>query len=60
MGTLRSHTDWSHQLTVNGVELGDPIELDNDPTTWEWDDPAYPNGEIDTDGNITPDTTNLP
>jgi hypothetical protein len=55
MGTLRSHTNWSHQLTVNNVELGDPVELDDDPTTWEWDDPALPNGIIDAEGNVTPD-----
>jgi len=55
MGTLRSLTDWSHQLTVNGVELGDPVELDADPTTYEWDDSRIPNGTIDAAGNVIPD-----
>lgn len=55
MGTLRSHTDWSFQLTINGCLLGDPVELDDDPTTWEWDDPLLPTGEIDADGNVIPD-----
>lgn len=57
MGTLRSLTDWSHQLTVNGVELGDAVELDDDPTTFEWDDSRIPNGLIDADGNVIPDDT---
>jgi len=60
MGTLRSHTDWSHQLTVNGVELGDPVELDDNPTTFEWDDPAFPDGEIDADGEVVPDESPMP
>lgn len=55
MGTLRSTTNWSHQMVVNGVELGDPVELDDDPTTFEWDDPAFPYGQIDADGVIIPD-----
>jgi len=57
MGTLRSLTNWSHQMTVNGVELGDPVELDDDPTTFEWDDSRIPNGLIDADGNVIPDET---
>jgi YD repeat-containing protein len=54
MGTLRSTTDHSG-TTVNGVLLGQPVELDDDPTTYEWDDSAFPSGEIDAEGNITPD-----
>jgi hypothetical protein len=60
MGTLRSTTDWSHQLTINGCELGDPVEIDGDPTTYEWDDGAFPNGEIDADGNVIVDESDIP
>lgn len=60
MGTLRSHTDWSHLMEYNGVELGDPVELDDDPTTWEWDDGAFPNGVVDEKGNVIPDEADLP
>ena len=60
MGTLRSLTDWSHLMSYNGVELGDPVELDQDPTTLEWDDAAFPNGEVDADGNVIPDEADLP
>lgn len=42
-------------LVFNGVMLGDPIELDGNPLTAEWDDPAFPNGVIDAEGYITPD-----
>jgi hypothetical protein len=55
MGTLRSLTNWSHQLSVNDVELGDPVELDGDPTTFEWDDNRLPNGEILADGTVVID-----
>jgi hypothetical protein len=54
MGTLRSTADHSG-LTVNGVLLGEPVEIDGNPETFEWDDSAFPNGEIDADGNVTPD-----
>jgi hypothetical protein len=60
MGTLRSTTNWSWQMSVNGVMLGDPVELDDDPTTWEWDDSRIPNGEIDADGNVIPDEPPMP
>jgi hypothetical protein len=47
---------WLEQgMVVNGVMLGDPIELDGNPLTAEWDDPAFPNATIDKDGKITPD-----
>ena len=54
MGTLRSLTDHSG-MSVNGVTLGDPVELDDDPATFEWDDSRLPNGEIDEEGSITID-----
>lgn len=60
MGTLRSTTNWSWQMSVNGVMLGDPVELDSDPTTFEWDDSRIPNGEIDADGNVIPDEPPMP
>ena len=55
MGTLRSLTNWSHQMSVNGVELGDPVVLDDDPTTFEWNDSRIPTGLIDAEGNVIPD-----
>jgi YD repeat-containing protein len=58
MGTLRSTTDHSG-LVVNGVLLGDPVDIDGDPETFEWDDSAFPQGEIDADGNITLDEEEL-
>lgn len=54
MGTLRSSTDHSGML-VNGIILGDPVELDDDPNTWQWDDNRIPNGEILADGTIVID-----
>jgi hypothetical protein len=54
MGTLRSTTDHSG-LVVNGVILGEPVEIDGNPETYEWDDSAFPQGEIDAEGNVTPD-----
>ena len=41
--------------TVNGVLLGEPILLGISPITVGWDDSALPSGEIDADGNVTPD-----
>ncbi len=47
---------WLEQgMVVNGVILGDPVELDGNPLTAEWDDAMFPNGTIDRAGNITPD-----
>lgn len=31
----------------NGVVLGQPVEIDGDPSTFEWDDAAFPNGTAD-------------
>lgn len=65
MGTLRcyewienedgTHTSAAQGLVVNGVLLGEPLELDGDPATAEFNDAAFPNGTIDAEGNITPD-----
>lgn len=66
MGTLRSYdieidpetgakTYLAQGLVVNGVLLGEPIEIDGDPNTAEWDDSAFPNGTIDRAGIVTPD-----
>jgi hypothetical protein len=66
MGTLRSYdieidpetgakTYLAQGFVVNGVMLGEPVELDNNPQTAEWDDAAFPNGVIDRAGIVTPD-----
>lgn len=56
MGTL-----WTIQTTIhdddtitptcqgyeyNGVLFGEPVELDNNPLTFEFNDSAFPNGEV--------------
>lgn len=51
MGLLWSYTNWTG-ATYYGVLLGDPVELDGDPNTFEWDDSAFPNGEILADGTV--------
>lgn len=59
MGTLRSLTTDPTGHTYNGVLLGEPVELDGDPSTYEWDDSAFPTGTVEVvDGEIvvTPDT----
>ena len=69
MGTLRSYdieivTDemgnetkiyLAQGLVVNGILLGEPIELDGDSGSAEWDDSTLPNGTIDRAGIVTPD-----
>lgn len=60
MGTLRSFTNWSHIKMVNDVLLGDPIEVDGDPATFEWDDARIPNGIIAEDGTVIPDEPPAP
>jgi len=54
MGTLRSFTNFTGSVYY-GVILGDPVELDDDPNTYEWDDSAFPNGEILADGTVKVD-----
>jgi hypothetical protein len=65
MGTLRcfewiidedgNKTSAAQGLVVNGVILGQPLEIDGDPASAEFDDSMFPNGIIDADGTITPD-----
>ena len=66
MGRLRSYdieidpetgakTYLAQGFVVNGVILGEPIELDDNPQTAEWDHPAFPNGVIDRAGIVTLD-----
>ena len=62
MGTLKSLTTQPQGHTYNGVLLGEPVELDGDPATAEWDDSAYPNGMCEVvDGEliVTVDQDNL-
>ena len=59
MGRLHSTTDHTG-LVVDGVTLGDPVELDDDPTTYEWDDHRIPTGEIMADGTIVIDEAPAP
>jgi len=66
MGTLRCY-EWVidpstgekrsavQGLTFNGVILGEPLEIDGDPSSAEFNDSAFPDGVIDADGYITPD-----
>ena len=42
-------------LVINGVLLGEPVQLDDDPATYEWDDSAFPNGIVMSDGTVIPD-----
>ena len=44
MGTLRSHLAKPTGSVYNGVILGQPVELDDDPHTYEWDDGEFPYG----------------
>lgn len=58
MGTLRSTSPEPQGQTYNGVLLGEPVEIDGNPETYEWDDSAYPNGEcavVDGELVVTPD-----
>ena len=45
MGTLRAFNIEPQGYEFNGVTLGEPVELDDDPSTFEWDDGRFPNGE---------------
>jgi len=65
MGTLRCYewienedgtkTSAAEGLIVNGVLLGQPLEIDGDPSTAEFDDSMFPQGIILADGTIIPD-----
>jgi hypothetical protein len=58
MGTLRALTIDPQGYEFNGVTLGEPVELDDDPATFEWDDSRFPNGlceVIDGELIVTPD-----
>ena len=44
MGTLRSLSSEPTGYEYNGVILGQPVELDDDPNTFEWDDGMFPTG----------------
>jgi hypothetical protein len=65
VGTLRCYewienedgtkTSAAQGLVVNGVLLGEPLELDLDPLTAEFDDGMFPQGIIMADGTIIPD-----
>ena len=53
MGTLRASTIDPQGYEFNGVTLGEPVELDDDPSTFEWDDSRFPNGECEViDGEL--------
>lgn len=51
MGTLWSFKNWTGSVYYN-VILGDPVEIDGNPDTFEWDDSAFPNGQILADGTV--------
>ena len=58
MGTLRSLTNEPTGYVYNGVILGQPVVLDDDPNTFEWDDGAFPYGTanvIDGELVVVPD-----
>lgn len=46
MGRLFSDTPEPTGQQVNGVLLGEPVEIDGDPTTYEWDDGAFPDAAV--------------
>ena len=55
---MRALTIEPKGYVCNGVTLGDPVELDDDPATFEWDDSRFPNGlceVIDGELIVTPD-----
>jgi hypothetical protein len=68
MGTLRCYqwienedgtrTSAVQGLIYNGVILGEPLEIDGDPATAEFDDGMFPQGiveNIDGQAVVTPD-----
>lgn len=53
MGTLRSN-ELLIGYEYKGIILGDPAELDGDPTTYEYDHERFPNGTVEIiDGELT-------
>lgn len=54
-GNLIEKKSAAQGLVINGVLLGEPLELDGDPATAEFDDSAFPNGTVDGQGNVTAD-----
>lgn len=53
MGTLRAFNIDPQGYVYNGVTLGEPVELDDDPSTFEWDDGRFPDGECEVvDGEL--------
>lgn len=46
MGTLRSTSLDAKGHSYRGITLGEPIELDGDLSTYEWDHGAFPSGEV--------------
>lgn len=58
MGTLRSLTDEPTGYIYDGVILGQPVDLDDDPQTFEWNDGVFPYGTanvIDGELVVVPD-----
>ena len=72
MGVLRSTTDMSHQVTVNGVEVGymafgrpdgspsEPGDVAGVGTFYVAADGAFPTGVLHGDGTVTPDPEETP
>ena len=54
-GNLVSKTSAAQGLVVNGVLLGEPLEIDGDPATAEFDDSMFPTGVVYPDGTVVPD-----
>lgn len=63
MGRLWSYDPRCQGHEVNGIVLGEPVEIDGDPATLEWDDSAIPNGMCyvndDDQLEVIPDETDL-
>jgi len=54
-GNLIEKKSAAQGLVVNGVLLGEPLEIDGNPSTAEFDDSAFVQGIILADGTIIPD-----
>jgi hypothetical protein len=58
MGTLRAFTIDPKGYAFNRVTLGEPVELNDDPATFEWNDSRIPNGlceVVESELIVTPD-----